>query len=238
MPFKGSSENGPSGGLCPLLRAERQRFCLRSALPPSKIGTSGRFLPPPSAREARRLSAAGPGKGFSQDMHEKRIGISPVSPKMRIGGTHQGFSQDMREKTDRHISGKPENADRWDTSRVFPKYARKNRSVDRQQKISSQIKQQRPKEYFVYFKAFVVQSWGERFADLAARCFEGISHKKGAGRILHSPRLDSRFAMSDITLCKPKSCKWESVLFLNRIRQTEPCGPWHDDGPVPCGHWK
>ncbi len=28
-------------------------------------------------------------------------------------------------------------------------------------------------------------------------------NKKGAGRIFHSPRMDSRFAMSDMTLCLP-----------------------------------
>ena len=54
-------------------------------------------------------------------------------------------------------------------------------------------------------------------------------YKKGAGAN-HRPRMDSRFAMSD-DIVVVAHC------LMLTIRQTESCGPLHDDGQEPCDRW-
>ena len=79
------------------------------------------------------------------------------------------------------------------------------------------------------FQSFKLHERGKR----SGAWRQGISRvclkKKGAGRTSHSPRSDSRFALSDVLLTMPGSAA---------IRQTEPCGPSRGGGQEPCGHWK
>jgi len=82
--------------------------------------------------------------------------------------------------------------------------------------------------YFVYVKSRKARNATEGPLMAAERRRRICPYKKGAGR-MHSPRMDSHFAVSDYRLWSPtNSC----------ITQTEPYDPLHGGGQEPYGHWK
>ena len=101
----------------------------------------------------------------------------------------------------------------------------------RQREILFSGKVWKTREYFVYCPFFKPKAEDERSAARPQAVLSGASpYKKGAGRMRHSPRCSSRFALRRIfRLFRPTD---------RRIRRTEPCGPSHDGGPEPCGRWK
>ena len=87
------------------------------------------------------------------------------------------------------------------------------------------------KEYFVYFEITYCTAGIKDPSRDGKMLQECAPHKKGAGRMFHSPRCSSRFAYE----------RFQYAVVLTTfllIRRTEPCGPWHDGGPEPCGRWQ
>ena len=64
-----------------------------------------------------------------------------------------------------------------------------------------------PQEYFVYFKAGKCTAVKKRPDEEGLEFARVCPNKKGAGRIVHSPRIDSHFAMSDYSLWCPTGHK-------------------------------
>ena len=104
------------------------------------------------------------------------------------------------------------------------------KKTNRQEQIARQFflaKGAASQAYFVYSKKLQridKENWPQGAADAFVFCRSQI--KKGAGRTNHSPRTDSRFAMSCL------------ITHRATLKQTGPCGPWHGGGQEPYGRWK
>ena len=80
------------------------------------------------------------------------------------------------------------------------------------------------------FQACQNALWGKRAAVIRGAIYERLPKEKGSGANCHSPRMDSRFAMSDYFAVV--------VPLTSALKQTGPYGPWHGGGQAPCGRWK
>ena len=83
----------------------------------------------------------------------------------------------------------------------------------------------------MYAEEFITMTWGKRSADLPADQIESLPKIKRERGEFVSPRytpvsrLSDGFAVIQLKMVVP----------VTLIRRTEPCGPWHDDEPEPCG---
>ena len=81
---------------------------------------------------------------------------------------------------------------------------------DRQQRILVQIQEWIPKEYFVYFEGYILQSWGKRLAVLPEIVF--IVTDKNY-RLISSFSLAAREASTFLIILSSRSCRSFSAFF-------------------------